>query len=106
MMNIDTQPHLINLPKIIPELKDFNFDLDLNDLNLKTPIQTSTVNPISRLDHARKQWHERDLKRELKIKKLYKEADNDNSLLDYEKQIIKRLVTKTDGHYKLETVKK
>jgi hypothetical protein len=104
--NNSTPPPFINFPKIVPDLKNFNFhfDLDLTPLNLNT--QVHTPNPISILEQAQKQWQERDLKRELKIKKQFKEIDNDNKLSDRQKQAIKRLVSKTDGRYKLETVRK
>jgi len=109
-MSIDKSLDFINLPNKITNLQHIEFNLG-QAFEIKFPVSTAIPiltkpKPNSKLEQARKQWRERDLERELKIKKLYKEIDNDNNLFDYEKQTIKGLVVATDGYYKLETVKK
>jgi hypothetical protein len=105
-------PDFLNLPNGIPiGIRHDEFPLGLAsarkipipDISIKAKIGI-TPNPI--FEQKRKDWRERDLEIELKIKKQYKEIDNDNSLLDHEKQTIKGLVVKTDGYYKLVIVKK
>ena len=112
-MSNNTQLDFINLPRItvIPNLKHFEFDLGspgikISDIPNQTKIRI-IPNPIFK--QKRKEWHERHLKREQKITELYEQIDklctpdNPDSVMKTELEL---LAEKTDGYFKLETIKK
>jgi hypothetical protein len=123
-------PDLRSLEPIIPKVKHLRFDLGrayaIQIPSIQTQIKKGVIlNPV--FEQKRKERHERNLKREQKITEMSEEIDrtsctkNDllktllekvaepcqiNDFLDVQKNILKRWVKKTDGQFKLETIKR
>jgi hypothetical protein len=106
MRLIDTNPTIINLPRLAPEIKRIGFHLGRASAIQVPTIQTQVkkgviLNPV--FEQKQEESHQRRVKREQKITKMLEEIDKTS--WSY-KNIIKGWVEKTDCHFKLETVKR
>ncbi|MGI8719497.1 MAG: hypothetical protein ACR2KF_03135 [Nitrososphaeraceae archaeon] len=113
-MSIDTSPRFINFVNDVVKLQQIEFNLGLSSA-IKIPIPDSrqiktgiTPNPI--FEQKLEEWSKRDLKREQEIRKLYKKIDKLCDGIDKPDSVIKTelklWIKKTDGYFKLETIKK
>ena len=112
-MSIDKKPHFINFTNQIVKHAEFNLGrasaIKIPELSSNRQVKKGVrPNPIfqQKLD----EWHQRDLKREQKVRELYKEIDRLCDGIDKPDSVIKTelkpWVKKTNGYFKLEAIKK